>query len=175
MKPAVRRRVGVIAFFGLLLSIVLANFLIVHVGIIPVGFGLEAPAGVYAAALALVCRDLVQNTIGKRWSVVAIAAGALVSFLISAQLALASATAFAASETVDFLIYTALYRRSWLPAVLPAGIVGLAVDSAVFLWLAFGSEALFWGQCVGKLEAILVAILILVPVRRSYALTPAPA
>ena len=173
MHPRLRRQVGAVAFLGLLLAVVLANWLIVHVGIVPVGFGRVAPAGVYAAAGALVCRDLVQNTIGKRWSVAAIATGAALSLLISPTFAIASAIAFAASETVDFAVYTALYRRSWLPAVLPAGLAGLIVDSALFLALAFGSEAFFLGQCVGKLEAVLAAIVLLAPLRRSYALTPA--
>ena len=47
-----------------------ANWMIAHVGlaipggahVLPVGFGLVAPSGTYAAALTLVIRDLVQRT-----------------------------------------------------------------------------------------------------------------
>jgi uncharacterized PurR-regulated membrane protein YhhQ (DUF165 family) len=40
--------------------------------------------------------------------------------------------------------------------VLASGLVGNAIDSALFLWLAFGSEAFFAGNFIGKAEMILV-------------------
>jgi hypothetical protein len=43
--------------------------------------------------------------------------------------------------------------------------VGLAVDSALFLTLAFGSLAFFWGQVVGKAWMTLLAVLLLAAVR----------
>lgn len=170
---AQRFAVGVAAFLGLVSVVFLANWLIVHYGVVPVGFGLTAPAGVYAASLGLVFRDLVQNTLGKWAAVGAILAGAAMSLLVSEHFAMASAAAFLASEAADFAIYTALYRRAWVPAVIPAAAVGIVIDSVLFLWLAFGSEAFLAGQIVGKGWAVLAAVAFLVPVRRAYAVRPA--
>lgn len=153
---------------GYLASIVLANVLIATVGIVPVGFGLVAPAGVYAAGLVFTLRDLVQETLGRRWTVAGILVGALISASISPQLALASGTAFLFSELADFLVYSPLRRRSWLGAVVASNTVGLVVDSALFLSLAFGSLAFLPGQIVGKAWMTLLAVAVLWPLRRRY-------
>jgi uncharacterized PurR-regulated membrane protein YhhQ (DUF165 family) len=131
-------------------TIVLANWLIVQFGPVPVGFGLLAPAGVYAAGLAFTLRDLVQERLGAPWTVGAILAGAGLSAVLSPRLALASGTAFLLSELLDFAVYTPLRHRRWLTAVVLSNLVGLTVDSLVFLWLAFGSLQYLAGQLVGK-------------------------
>lgn len=95
-------------------------------------------------------RDWLQDVWGKRAVVSAILIGALLSAFLSPALALASAAAFLLSELLDFAIYTPIYRRQWLLAVVLSNTVGAAVDSAVFLWLAFGSLEFFIGQFVGK-------------------------
>jgi len=51
------KRWGAAAFVAFVGSIVLANWLIRHYGFVPVGFGLTAPAGTYAAGLVFVARD----------------------------------------------------------------------------------------------------------------------
>ena len=43
--------------------------------------------------------------------------------------------------------------------------VGLMVDSALFLWLAFGSLAFFWGQVVGKAWMTLLAVVVIAGAR----------
>lgn len=45
-------------------TIVAANAAIQRFGMVPVGFGLLAPAGVYFAGLAFTLRDLTQDTPG---------------------------------------------------------------------------------------------------------------
>ena len=102
--------------------------------------------------LALVLRDLVQRRLGLRWAVGAIIAGALLSvFLAPPALVIASGTAFLLSELADFAVYTPLQRRRLvLAAVLASSAVGLVIDSAVFLYLAFGSLTYFEGQVIGK-------------------------
>lgn len=143
-------------------TIVAANWAVQHYGAVPVGFGLLAPAGVYFAGLAFTLRDLLHATAG-RWPVIAaIAAGAGLSFAIaSPQLALASAAAFGFSELADLAVYEPLHKRRWLLAVAASNAVGLAIDSALFLWLAFGSLAYLPGQIVGKawMTAAAVALL----------------
>lgn len=151
---------------GYILTIVAANAAITYIGIVPVGFGLMAPAGVYFAGLALTLRDLVQDRLGKRWTVMAILCGALLSALLSPSLALASGAAFLLSEFADFAVYTPLKERSWLGAVALSNTVGLLVDSALFLWLAFGSLAFLPGQLVGKAEMTIAAVAVLWIIRR---------
>jgi uncharacterized PurR-regulated membrane protein YhhQ (DUF165 family) len=151
-------KLGAAALGGYMLTVVAANAAISLVGLVPVGFGLTAPAGVYFAGLAFTLRDAVQETLGRRWVVAAIVVGALLSALLSAQLALASAVAFLLSELADFAVYTPLRERTWLGAVAASNTVGALVDSALFLWLAFGSLAFLAGQMVGKLWMTLLAV-----------------
>lgn len=136
-----------------------ANYSIGHWGIVPVGFGVSAPAGVYFAGLALTARDQVRERAGFRAAMAAVAVGAILSWWLEdvGKIALASGIAFAASETADALVYEPL-RKRWATAVLASGAMGLVVDSAVFLWIAFGSLAYIDGQIVGKLVATFVAI-----------------
>ena len=67
-----------------------------------------------------------------------------------AALVLASGTAFALSELADFAVYTPLQRRRLTLAVVASSMVGLVVDSVVFLTLAFGSLEFLAGQVVGQ-------------------------
>ena len=141
-----------------ILSIVGANWAITAFGLVPVGFGLVAPAGVYFAGLAFTLRDLTQEALGRRATVAAIVLGAGLSALLSPQLALASGSAFLLSELADLAVYTPLRRRRWLLAVGLSNMVGLVVDSALFLALAFGSLELLLGQVVGKTWMTLLAV-----------------
>lgn len=147
-------------------TIFLANWAISTFGLVPVGFGLMAPAGVYFVGLAFTFRDLTQERLGKHWVIAAVLIGAALSAFVSPQFALASGAAFLLSELADFVVYTPLRRRSWLGAVVASNTVGLVVDSALFLWLAFGSLAFIEGQIVGKLEMTVLAVVVLAIVRR---------
>lgn len=131
--------------------IFLANWAIQTFHLVPVGFGLMAPAGVYFAGLAFTLRDLVQERLGRNWTIGAILAGAALSYLIEPTYALASGIAFLASELLDFAVYTPLRKRNWMMAVTLSNLAGLVADSALFLWIAFGSIAYLPGQVVGKL------------------------
>lgn len=142
-------------------TIFAANWAIQTFGVVPVGFGLMAPAGVYFVGLAFTFRDLAHEEVGRRWIVVAIVVGAGLSALVSPQFALASGTAFLLSELADFAVYTPLRERGWLRAVAASNAVGLVVDSALFLWLAFGSLAFLPGQIVGKAWMTGLAIVVL--------------
>lgn len=149
--------------------IVLANWAIDTFGVVPVGFGLAAPAGVYFAGLAFTLRDLTQEQLGRTWTVGAILIGAAVSALVSPAFALASGTAFLLSELADFAVYTPLRERNWLVAVALSNTVGLVIDSAVFLTLAFGSLAFLPGQVIGKLWMTALAVAVLWAFRRRLA------
>lgn len=76
-----------------------------------------------------------------------IAAGGALSALINieaAQIALASCAAFTAAATVDAIGYTLLENRSRAIRVNGSNVVSAAVDSVVFLVVAFGWPPL-WG------------------------------
>jgi uncharacterized PurR-regulated membrane protein YhhQ (DUF165 family) len=149
--------------------IVAANWAIETVGLVPVGFGLLAPAGVYFAGLAFTCRDLAQDRLG-RWPIAgAIVVGAALSWAIAPRFAVASGVAFLVSEGIDFAVYTPLRRRGLLGAVLASNVVGLFVDSVLFLILAFGSLAYLPGQVVGKAWITLLAVMALMVWRRRRA------
>lgn len=144
-----------IGFIG---SILAANVLIEQFGAVPVGFGLMAPAGVYAAGFAFVARDGVHERYGPRGALVAILAGAVLSWWVSPAFAVASGVAFALSEFCDFAVYAPLRRRSWLGAALASNSVGLVVDSAIFLGLAFSSLEYMPGQVMAKMYVTLAGV-----------------
>lgn len=146
-------------------TIFAANWALSTFGVVPVGFGLVAPAGVFFAGLALTFRDATQEQLGRGWVVAAIAVGALLSAVVSPQFAIASGTAFLVSELADFAVYTPLRERGWLRAVAASNVVGLIADSALFLWLAFGSLDFLAGQVVGKVEMTVLAVAVLALLR----------
>ena len=163
-----REREGVIFLVLFALTIPAANWLIGHVGtaciphgpcVLPVAPGLMAPSGVMMVGIALVLRDLVQRRLGTVMSALAILFGsALSAMLAPAALVLASAIAFLLSEFADLAVYTPLARRRLVAAVVASSLVGLVVDSIVFLWLAFGSLDFLAGQVVGKAWMVLLSI-----------------
>jgi hypothetical protein len=141
----------VIWLVGYVLTILAANWLIETFGVVPIGFGLAAPAGVVAVGLSFTLRDLVQDRLGRAWTLAAIALGAGLSLLVAAPfVAAASAAAFAVSELADMVVYTPLRARGFARAVVASNVVGSVVDSIAFLLLAFGSLEFLAGQVVGK-------------------------
>jgi len=155
--------IGYIAFALFAATIPVANWLIGNIGtecipngpcLVPVGFGLMAPSGVLVVGAALVLRDVVHERLGLLWAIGAILiGGALSAVLAPPALVLASTLAFLLAEAADLAVYAPLRKRHLTWAVLLSGIVGAAIDSAVFLWLAFGSLSLIEGQIVGKMWA----------------------
>jgi len=168
-RSETRRRDEGIVFVALFaLTIPAANWLIGHAGtvcqpagpcLIPVAPGLMAPSGVIMAGAALGLRDLVQRRLGALASSLAILAGAVLSAALAPPaLVVASAAAFLFSEFADLAVYTPLVRRGLVLAVVASSVVGLVVDSVVFLWLAFGSLDFLLGQIVGKAWMVLLSI-----------------
>lgn len=167
--------IGYLALAAYAATIPTANWMIGNVGecipngpcLIPVGFGLMAPSGVLMIGAALVLRDAVHRLLGWQWAVGAIAVGAGLSFQFSPPaLVIASVTAFLLSELADLGVYAPLQRKRLILAVAASGAVGAAVDSAVFLWLAFGSLDFIAGQIVGKLWMTALAAIVLVAMRK---------
>ena len=143
-----------------LVTVPVVNWMIGNVGtvcipkgpcLIPVAPGLMAPSGVLLIGVALVLRDAVHEYFGSKIVLGAILAGAALSaFVAPAPLVIASGVAFLLSELADMAVYTPLRKKRLVMAVLASGVVGAVVDSAVFLWIAFGSLDYLAGQVVGK-------------------------
>ncbi len=170
-----RKKAEALAYFlAFIACIPIANWMIGNVGTVcvpqgpclvpvwpwgPGGHPLMAPSGVLMIGLALVLRDLVQRRLGRSVAITAIVAGAALSGAVAPpQLIVASAAAFLLSELADFAVYTPLQSRGLMLAVLASSVVGLVVDSVLFLWLAFGSLDYVAGQILGKLWVVLLAL-----------------
>jgi queuosine precursor transporter len=158
------------------LTIPAANWMVGNVGttcapngpcLIPVAPGLMAPSGVLMIGVALVLRDLVQRRLGIGIASGAIVVGSLISAILAPRtLVLASAVAFLISEFADLAIYTPLARRRLITAVVASSLVGVVLDSVVFLWLAFGSLNFLAGQVVGKALMVVLSIPFIALLRR---------
>jgi queuosine precursor transporter len=174
---------GGIFLFLFCLTIPVANWMIGHVGTVCVPNGpclipvapklmdsssaLMAPSGVLMIGIALVLRDLVQRRLGFWVAVAAILIGTGLSGMVAPiSLVAASASAFLLSELADLAVYTPLARKRMVAGVILSSMVGLVIDSIVFLWLAFGSLDYLAGQIVGKAWMVLLSIPLVVLLRR---------
>lgn len=168
-------------FTGYLLTIPAANWLVGNLGttcvpdgpcLIPVGFGFMAPSGVLMVGLSLFLRDLLHEALGWKAALAAIVGGSVLSLaLASPELAVASLLAFALSELLDQAVYTPLRRRRLVAAVIASGVVGAAVDSVLFVYLAFGSLDHAAGQIVGKTWMVLIGAILICLVRNRFTRT----
>lgn len=177
-----RKYEGLLYFTGFIASIWFANWLLSHWGTIrfpggpwlipvwpgeltPSGDPIYAPSGVIAIGLSFTLRDLVQRRLGVQAALVAIVIGAALSAALDPAVALASGVAFLLAESLDLFVYTPLQRRNLVGAVMASNVVGLVVDSIVFLSIAFGSLAFLEGQVIGKAWMTLVAIPVIYGIR----------
>lgn len=164
-----------VLFSAFVATVIAANWAISHLGTdvtpdgthtVPVGFGLTAPSGVVFAGIAFGLRDGLHEAASRWWIIAAIVAGAVLSWALGADLttpdghasiAVASGLAFLVSETADLLVYEPIRRWDWRPAVAASNLAGAVIDSALFLWLAFGSLSFIQGQVLGKVWMIAAA------------------
>jgi queuosine precursor transporter len=171
-----RQREGLIFLALFCLTIPAANWMVGNLGtrcapngpcLIPVAPGLMAPSGVLMIGVALVLRDLVQRRLGVGIASAAIVAGSLISAALAPPtLVIASAAAFLISEFADLAVYTPLARKRLVTAVVASSLVGVVLDSIVFLWLAFGSLDFLAGQIVGKALMVVLSIPFIALLRR---------
>lgn len=157
-------------------SVVLANYLTAHFGLVDIGFGLLTTAGTIAIGGAIMTRDLLQDALGRYAVLGAILAGALISWWLSSpQLAFASGATFLLAEGLEFLVYTPLRRRVGFATGKWGGIVGIAnvtgaiVDTLLFLNLAGFpiTKDVVLGQLVGKAYITLAVVGVLLLTRRA--------
>jgi uncharacterized PurR-regulated membrane protein YhhQ (DUF165 family) len=152
------------SFVGL---VILANWLASRY-VVSVGFGRTAPAGVFCIGGVLVLRDWLQQLRGLWWTMPLVYAAGLLSWGIGdaagwtrlEKIAVASVVAFTVSETVEAVVFTPVRSWSLTIGVALSATVGNAIDSWLFLRMAFGSEMFFVGQFIGKAEMILVGTML---------------
>lgn len=147
---------GLVALF--LVAIVVANLTLTHWGpsaIIPNAF--------FLIGLDLVTRDRLADFWGTtRWAkmIALIAAGGALSYWLNrnaATIALASVVAFSAAEAGEALFYHLLRRRQWVERAPKAAVVGAAIDSLLFITIAFGfSLSTSFAQFAAKLAGAVV-------------------
>ncbi len=148
-----------------LLCLPAANLLIQNVGtvcvpngpcLIPTGFGFMAPSGVLMIGAALLLRDAIHEIWGRSTAIVLILLGGLVSVpFVGSHLLVASLLAFFVSEMADFFVYDRFRKQNKGNAVLASGVVGAALDTALFSYVAFGTLAWQPGLLLGKMYATL--------------------
>lgn len=152
------------AVVAYLAAIVAANLIVTEHG----------PSVAAYTAFALIGLDLVlRDYLHDLWDgripplLGLIAAGSVISWLLNAdaaRVAVASAVAFGLAFTADWFTYDRLHRRPWLERSNWSNVAGAAVDSIVFLPLAFGGWpwqaifALFTAKVAG---GVIVALVLL--------------
>lgn len=121
-------RLGLISLVLFILTIPLGNWVVTNVGLvcdphgpclIPVWPGVWSPSAVMVAGLALVLRDAVQSILGNLWAVAAIAAGALLSYLLADPAVVLGSTAAFLFLNLLILLFIrrcvgAIQARQWL-------------------------------------------------------------
>lgn len=144
--------------FMYLLSIVVANLMVIQFGIVSVG-PLMFPAGAVVIGLTFSLRDFVQQRFGKwrcwYWTM----AAAALSALFSLDVAVASVTAFLLSEAVDWAVFT-FAGGSFKRRVVLSNLFGTPLDSTIFVALMFGG---FWPAIIGQTIVKFISSLAVVP------------
>jgi len=135
--------------FIILADVLAANW------IIPIGFGLAVPAGVFAIAPIFTLRDSLHRKYGAKKVTYLIFIASAISYILSiifgnemlGKVTIASVIAFLVSENVDTLIYHIFRKESWMRRVIASNSVSAFLDSFIFIGLAFG---LIWGLILGQ-------------------------
>ena len=153
-----------------LMSIVMANVLVIQFGIVSIG-PLMFPAGAVMIGLTFSLRDFVQQRFGKwrcwYWTFAATA----ISAMFSLDVAVASVSAFLISEAVDWAVFT-FTGGSFRRRVILSNLIGAPLDSTIFVALMFGW---FWPAIIGQTVVKFISSLAIVPLVRNEVLPrPAP-
>lgn len=113
-------------------SVVIANIGFTYLPMIPLPYGGSLAPMSFLVGFVFVFRDYAQREIGHK-VLAFMALGVVASYLLADPfVAIASAVAFAISETIDWAIYT-VYRKPLKDRILLSSAISTPVDSAVFM------------------------------------------
>ena len=171
-----RKIITAALFSSFVMTVYGANWALATFGIVQLPFGFMGPAGVYFAGLAFGLRDALHEIGGVKIVLLAILTGTIFSYVVEdgvvvpgglVAIAVASAAAFFLAEMADLFVYNPLREKNWGTAVVLSNVVGSVTDSAVFLFLAFGSIDFIVGQTVGKMTMIALALPLVFVIRKA--------
>lgn len=123
--------------------------------------------GSFLVGAVLVWRDYAQRAVGHRvlWATLA---GTLITAAMSWQLAVASGVAFFLSELADWACFSVLHKRPFHQRVIASSIVGVPLDSMLFLALS-GLGFSWLGVAVMSASKLLVLLYFIPRTRRTAA------
>lgn len=151
------------------LCVILADVLAAR-WIVPIGFGLIVPAGVFMVAPIFTLRDDIHKKYGAKTILILIFVASIISYIISVlssnqllgKITIASVVAFLVSEYADTIIFHITRKQMWMQRVIKSNLVSALLDSLIFIWIAFGFVLpLILGQYIVKMIISVVVGLIL--------------
>jgi uncharacterized PurR-regulated membrane protein YhhQ (DUF165 family) len=144
-----------LAMLAYVASVVLVNIGFSYVPPIPTPLGMFAPMAIFVGGVFII-RDFAQRASGHFVLVGMIVATFASYFLADPHVALASAAAFAASELIDWAVYSAT-KRPFHQRVAISSLFAVPVDTAVFLLgIGFMHTGTFVIMVLSKLVALSV-------------------
>ena len=115
-------------------SIVLVNIGFANIQLVQLPWGDMWPPTSLAVGFVFVLRDYAQREIGHK-VILAMLLGAAISYVMASPIiAIASVTAYIASELLDWLVYS-LSKTDFMGRILLSSAISTPVDSIVFLWM----------------------------------------
>jgi queuosine precursor transporter len=125
--------------------VTLSNFAVQH----PIhAFGLDEMLtwGALTYPVAFLVNDLTNRRFGPALTRRVIYIGFVIAVFLSVwlatpRIAIASGTAFLVGQLLDIYVFNRLRRSTWWRAPLAGGVLGSALDTAIFFSLAFAGDA----------------------------------
>lgn len=157
-----------LAMLAYVASVVLVNIGFSYVHPIPTSLGLFSPMALVVGGIFII-RDYAQRASGH-FVLVGMLVATVISYLFAdPSVAIASACAFAASELIDWVVYSTV-KRPFHQRVVISSLFSVPVDTAVFL---FGIGFMHTGTFVLMVLSKLVALAVIWIFRSESAREPA--
>jgi len=136
-------------------TVVLINMAFTYVPPVELYDGTIWSVGSVIAGLVFIARDYAQKEVGHKAVLLLMVAASVLSYLMSSPfVALASVSAFAVSEAVDYIVYTK-HKGDFNSKIVVSSLISVPIDTAVFLAIiSHLSVFSFVVMCISKLVVI---------------------